>query len=355
MRALKKNIVFIVIAATIYYTCKKEHLQQETVVNGTPLFYFSGTVNNAYFNIQAGTNNYYMYSSYAVDSNNLLNFTGTLAPIGCNSCGGSIKIAINDYKVESNASAASLDTGSYIYLAPTGGVSTSYSVTFTPGIGAGTPKTYAYKFGDGSLYLGSAGSQTHIYSHPGIYTPALAVTFSDNAVDSIKTTTSQGGPVPAFTNALTVYSSNPSNNDITFLDSINGSSGPYSVLWNFGDGQTANSNYITGLDTMTHHYTLPGEYNAFAKVTDINNAVVYSYIHCTAKDSPSYSPPDYILNLTLGSSPIANLKAFSNINITYTDATGNAYTSAKAIQPLSSYFQILSASNYQFNENNQGH
>ena len=103
MRTLKKYLLFIVIAITVF-ACKKEHLPPSS--NGSPIFYFNGNVNSAPVTFQAGVNNYYMYSSYALDSNNLLNFIGTLEPIGCNGCANTIKISINDYKVENNATVA---------------------------------------------------------------------------------------------------------------------------------------------------------------------------------------------------------------------------------------------------------
>src|ERR1700722_6267958 len=105
MRALKNYILLAAVAATVF-ACKKEHLQQETVTTNAPVFYFNGTVNGTPVSIQAGTNNYYMYSSYSTDSNSLLNFTGNIKPSTCTGCENSIQITLNDYKVESNATAA---------------------------------------------------------------------------------------------------------------------------------------------------------------------------------------------------------------------------------------------------------
>src|ERR1700722_15021978 len=97
MRNLKKYAVYIAVAASMF-ACKKEHLQQGVTTNGAPVFSFTGLVNGMPVSLQSGINNYYMYSSYTQDANNVYNFTGALQPVGCNGCANTIKITINDYK-----------------------------------------------------------------------------------------------------------------------------------------------------------------------------------------------------------------------------------------------------------------
>src|SRR5579864_1646962 len=115
MNTLRKCTLYIAIA-TVAFACKKEHIQEAP--SGSPLFYFSGNVNSQSVKLQAGVSNYYMYSSFAQDSTNIYNYTGTLQQIGCTGCANSIKITINDYKVLAKGAsepniAAALAAGNY--------------------------------------------------------------------------------------------------------------------------------------------------------------------------------------------------------------------------------------------------
>ncbi|HXB10397.1 MAG TPA: PKD domain-containing protein, partial [Bacteroidia bacterium] len=307
--------------------------------NGSPIFYFNGNVNSAPVTFQAGVNNYYMYSSYALDSNNLLNFIGTLEPIGCNGCANTIKISINDYKVENNATVASFDTGGYLFVTPTGGAPTSFNVTFYARTGPPTDTNYVWNFGDGST--SAKVTPNHTYNHAGNYNVSLSVANSCS--------TSITNPVYVGTsNALMIpqifFSIDSLTNTVIFGASDAGPNPPYTYLWNFGDGNTSDS------VIPSHNYASPNVYKITLTATDKSGLKATSFLDTNSKNT---YPTNCIVNYSYVVNPVPNPKAFSNINITYTDATGDVYSSAKVAQPATSYFQVLSVANYNTNENNQ--
>jgi hypothetical protein len=368
MKNLKKYLVFIAIAAFMF-ACKKEHLQPGTSTNGAPVFSFTGIVNGMPVSLQSGINNYYMYSSYTQDINNVYNFTGALQPVGCNGCANTIKITINDYKASSIGAPAKIDSslliGGYTYLAPSGGSPVSFTVTYSPVV-VGTDSTYIYRFGDGSTYSGTNGTQSHIYTHPGTYTVSLTAHFQGGTTDSAQTSTQPGSSGPTWTTKFFVVKNDTLTNTVQYCDSIiGGSAGNYKVQWNFGDGfSRIDSPYVLPYtftrDTALHQFAnvYPGKsFQVSAKITYLpTGAVSYDAARTFVKNdsSTNNTPSCYISNLNSTSATgIANPKALSNINITYADANGNVYTSANAKQSSSSFFQVQSVSNYQNNENNQ--
>ena len=63
------------LVSLLMLSCKKEHVTTNT--NSSPVFYFKGMIGGTAMDLQAGINNYYMYSSYT-QSSGVYCFTGTL-------------------------------------------------------------------------------------------------------------------------------------------------------------------------------------------------------------------------------------------------------------------------------------
>ena len=57
-------------------SCKKETPNPQS---NPPVFYFKGNVGTGTVDLEAGENNYYMYSNFNQDANNVYNFNGTLS------------------------------------------------------------------------------------------------------------------------------------------------------------------------------------------------------------------------------------------------------------------------------------
>jgi len=126
--------------------------------------------------------------------------------------------------------------------------------------GGSPPYTFTWNFGDGSA-PGSGVAPCHTYAAAGTYPVTLTVmdsvghTFSDTHLTVIITpplsVTASASRTEGFA-PLTVY----------FTSSVAGGTGPYSYLWDFGDGESA----TTG--NALHTYASPGTYEVLLTVTD---------------------------------------------------------------------------------------
>ncbi len=340
MRIIKRVTLFAFIV-TLFVTCKKEQLPPSTTLN-QPIFSFNGSIASYNMTLQAGVNNYYMYSSFSQDSSGVYSFTGALKSTSTNQ--NSLQITINDYKTSLTNAAANINTSLvpafYSYGKP-GGNTTSYSVKFLPLLGSGTPSSYLWNFGDGTT--SDSISPTHVYTHPSNYHTSLAVQFL-SALNNVDSNVYKMG-TPDASNSITliqvVNGGGPPTN-MKFTAAYNGTSTNF--FWDFGDGNQT----ITAGDTVVHKYTLPGMYRLALRVTDINgNISTFNENIVTT----SYSDSSDVNYGTL-IAPQANPLSLSNVTITYTDGGGNVYTSNNSLQSSSSWFKIISVTDYQNNQNN---
>src|SRR5580692_6816071 len=135
-----RKIVHTALLSVLLITCKKEETPPNAVL-GQPVFSFNGTINSQNVSLEAGVNNYYMYSSFAQDSvasdSVVYSFIGNLQSTATNK--NSIQISIDDYKisVKNTSVARHIDTSfsrlTYYYYKPDNDT-TGYNVTFTPKI-----------------------------------------------------------------------------------------------------------------------------------------------------------------------------------------------------------------------------
>ncbi len=350
----KRNILFIVCITAIFLSCHKETFPPTTTEN-QPLFSFNGSIGGNSLNLQAGVNNYYMYSSFAQDSvgrdSVVYSFTGNLQ--STTTTKNSIQITINDYKislkntsVKSYIDTALSATASYFYTKP-GGDTTGYLVKFTPTIYYGTATGYSYIFGDGSI--SSLASPTHIYRDSGNYSTSLTVNFSGCGTITIT------NPIGIIKNgsALIIDSIHSiilprigSMVPDSLSASVRGGVMPYSYYWDFGDGSTSSSPtpFHQYLDSLSFENT----YTCYVRVTDqASHSASYTYI---VQDSGVTCRFDYSMS---SPAPIINTIPLSEITINYTDASGIIYTSGNSSQPGSSTFQVLSVSDYKNNLNGE--
>lgn len=338
---LKKRVyIFICLLSFAGITCKKEKLQPSNTA-GPVVFYFKGNVNSMPVNIQAGINNYYMYSSYTQDVNNVYNFSGSLHQVSCTNCPNSIQFIINDYKATLPGNPATIDSslvkGYYSYLTPSGGVPTSYSVSFTPR--ADSVTSYNWNFGDGATSTQT--NPTHIYTRSGNYTVTLKVNNTCN--DSITNPVNIGTPEATMTAKITVLSDSSGNN-VYLQGSATGGTPPYTYTWNLGDSTTASNSLVY------HHYISSGVHQVSLTITDSTGLKNWTNL-----DTNTYgSSANCIVNFSSVITPTPNPDAFSNVTVLYTDGNGDTYSSANvSTQPATTNFQVTSVSSYQNNENGQ--
>ncbi len=335
------RIIYIpVIMGIVFFSCKKEKFPVPSVE--TPVFYFTGTINGNGVNIKGGVNDYYMYSSFLQDANNVYNFYGDFKKRNCSGCTDRITFQINDFKASTFSAPAvidsSLSAGYYSYHLPGGTPFQVVNFTSMPGGGMGPPQTYLWDFGDGTT--SSATNPSHIYTKPGYYNVCHGVNYMNPCMSNLCSEVSIAVP-DAVCSASFSYSAMGQN--VSFSSNITGGTAPYTYLWDLGDGNTAST------ASFAHNYSNPGAYNVCLRVNDAqghtvnvcNNVSTQGFAGCLTNFNYSSG----------GTAP--NTLSLSNIIITWTDAGGTVYTSDNSAQTNDSYFKIESAENYSNNENNQ--
>lgn len=337
MSHLKQACWVFLFAGIVFSSCKKEDLQSQS---GAPVFYAKGTLNGNFFNINAGVNNYYMYSSYTSDANDVYEFIGNLKEENCSaSCPSSMTVRIRDYATHTSSATiidTSLAAGFYDFVVPLG----TNDIAFTPQIYADSVTSYAWSFGDNGN--STLPNPVHTYATAGIYTACLTVNATHNSFNCISTicdTVFVGTPrviIPSITDSILIGDS------LQFNSHHVGGTAPFTYRWRFGDATEST------LPNPTHSYNTPGVYTATLYITDANSI--------TEQRSQMINSPladSCTVNFTWQQQSTTSATDFSKVVIEWTDASGNVYTSANSQQPSTSTFEIVSVENYDGNENHQ--
>ncbi|HEY4799282.1 MAG TPA: PKD domain-containing protein, partial [Bacteroidia bacterium] len=108
---------------------------------------------------------------------------------------------------------------------------------------------------------------SYTYNTPAAYSASLIITDVNGCKDTVKHTTKALGPIPYFY-ATKLTGCRPLT--VTFRDTSHDDSTKVQWAWNFGDGTPV---VVTNTDTVTHIYTVPGNYNVTDSVRDKNGCV----------------------------------------------------------------------------------
>lgn len=336
---MKLNKTLFVLTGLLFIisACQKKQYS-DTSPAGTYPFYFNGTINGSNVNLKAGLNNYYLFTSYATDGNNVYDFTGEFRDKNTGSGSpNSLKISIKDYRPAGLTNIdTSIVTGYYSFSTP-GGTASKYSVVLNSFIQNGTGQTWNWDFGDGTFSIVNSPAQTHVYSHPGVYKVSLnAVTYA-TCTSSISNNVLVGQVGNAF---LAQYSPSTVGYTTTFNAVPSGGQSPYTYLWDFGDSNTSTS------QTAVHTYSAAGVYLTSLTMTDANGYTDVRYFPNTIQTTSVCSNYFYLY----ASTPVTNPMNLANVTIEWHDAGGNLWTSANDNQTTAkSMFKIYSVENYSNN------
>jgi len=160
--------------------------------------------------------------------------------------------------------------------------------------GGVAPYTFTWDFGDSQV--GNGQSVSHTYAVGGPYPVRLTVTDSIGStpaiVDQMLTATSAAQPLSASFNAV----EDPALT-FTFNATVSGGTEPYTLTWDFGDGQFGDG------QSTTHTYAAGGTYTVILAVTDATGATTSSEqdITATAAAEPGLQESTPILPTNIGS------------------------------------------------------
>ena len=335
-----RTLLLIIISVALFDACKKKTLPEPESGN-SPQFYFKGNVNGSDIALEAGVNDYYMYSTYSQGTiNNVYTFGASLKQENCVSCLNSISIEINDHRTSTLSGPSGIDSAfqsTYYPFYAGNPAPVSHYVSFYS-LFNNIPQNYQWNFGDGST--DNTPSPSHIFKHSGEYNVSLTVT-DNNACSNSVANVQKIGIGGDYCNT-TISGSSTSTLNATFTNSTIGTP-PYIFNWNFGDGNFAN------IATPTHSYSLKGRYPVSLRVIDATgDTAIANFNYLTPSDTSCTT--NYLVLSNYG---VPNPLALSNITIKWRDSNGIEYTSNDISQPSSSYFKIISSSDYHDNESGQ--
>ncbi len=118
MKMKKRYILLFLIG--LFFSCKEESLPEPNT--GTPVFTIAGTLGGNSIDINAGDNDFYMFTEFEKDETNVFTFSGTFAKLepDCNpNCNEQLRISIRDFQMTEDLLVTDIDNslkvGDYEY------------------------------------------------------------------------------------------------------------------------------------------------------------------------------------------------------------------------------------------------
>ncbi len=328
----------LMIGLLLLMACKEQELPEEVV--GTPDFYISGEIGSASLDLQAGVDQYYMFTGYEYDEDEIATFWGEFAPANCQDCPERLRIEIRDFQQTPPGGPVDIDEalkpGEFEYLElPDGRI---FRVQFSSEVNDSAGLAYQWDFGDGSQAAVSDPSHTYepgdTLSH---YDVCLQTIDPDGCTTSIcnEITLDPESCKASFTHEISANAPN----FVIFDDESTGKA-PLSYQWEFGDG------FGASLGNPGYYYGNVGLFTACLTVTDADGCV--SVLCKNIAVDPDLCETNF--SYVVESTTVPDTLGLSRVSVSWTDANGDTWSSATFAQPESSRFEILSSAAYPDNE-----
>jgi hypothetical protein len=302
----------------------------------TPVFSLSGLANTIPLRLDAGVNNYYLYTTFSKEANNVYVFGGQLRPKDCAACGPSLAISFRNYTTSTSFPIDSaIVVGDYPYYDTRNPVETYYRLwCYSSAAGIG-PAAISWNFGNNRF----SSEPNPIVTFPlsGIYPITCSAVFPGGCFSELVqpiflTPTRVGKTIDFSVNYPDTYT--------VLFNSIPVDPNAR-VSWDFGDGQTA-------LGTIAKH--------TFA--TGAMYKVCMEYIKGTdtmqlCKNVNTLDITKCKNNFTYRSELIIDSLHLSHVVVEWKDENGIMYSSGLATQNVSNTFKVLSVKEYLPNEQGQ--
>ncbi len=349
--------LLIIIALAI--GCNKVELDP---VDGDPVFTASFDLDGATHEWQAGVDDYYMFSSFEKDVQDVYEFTGRFAKKDSID-GETLTFHIRDYQqvlqglpnveetflTNTNFAFASMSSTDTIWQQQVDTLGWNVVFDASASTFPNSPVTYNWSYGDNTSFSGDLQTSAHFYSQLPSQPVMLTVSTPSCSASVTKQLNVLGSNTGCELN-FDVFLPNPSDSGVVVeAIAINGIP-PFSFLWN--DNSTADSLLI--LSNF-------GPISASVTVTDATGCMVSGSISttvvqgavpplCIARFSNSPAIPDTTITTVIDTIIFGDMLQLSRVKVEYTDLSGRFFSSLLQSQPSSSFLKILDVEDYYDNE-----
>ncbi len=335
---MKPIIIFITLLILGVGCKKKEVTTTETEV----VFYFNGTVNNTPELLEAGKNNYYMFTDYHTQHNNIIALRGQLKQQNCTRCGNELLIELLDNTTRANGTIGQnisnvLAVGRRDFLVDKNTINPHRTINFKA---TNTTPNCIFNWDFGDTTVNSALAQpSHTYTTAGFRNVCLTTTLNSNThtlcnyIDVTKGSTCN----PQFTISTT--------NDSILQLVANTNFASYS--W------AQDSMFIDTTQSVTlslSNYTI---YNLSLTVNNVGCSSSYNreYYYDPNNTLPNNNA-DFTYSVVDVNADTTNY--FSKVHIQYSTPTAQySSNNRRWQQPNTSYFTIDESTSYHLNETHQ--
>ena len=325
---MNRLITYLLFTLIFIGSCKKP----EEVEQPDPVFFFKGEVSGQEVDINAGENQYYMFTTYNKDSLNVHSFVGVLGKEGCaelDFCPGKMTLSIRENKgnlpIDDN-----IQVKKYDLRGPVQYLFEKYRMTLTS---ASNPITsqHIYDFGDGTFSNDVNPIKEVVNQADSLLNPSLVISSSTGCIGEIDYPVNLASNCnvdffPRFQGGQLTWSPTPKLNR--------------SELWDFGNGYLPlGPSNLPPADSI---------FTACVQSTDTLTGCV------------SYKCKNVILdsNLVNCVSNFDMLKEiiytedsydYSEVTLEYEGSQGEKFSSMNFDQPSESYFEITKVEDYKMN------
>jgi hypothetical protein len=350
---MKKTIIYPIALIAFFASCKKRELPEEPV--NSPVFYLDCDINGIPVKLNAGTDDYYMNSSYYQDTNSIYVFKSTLEQKNCSNsnCGYALTILINDRKVSNPNSRIVVDDalkpGQYMYLNHADPPLTQ-SVEFKPLVNFNSGAAYSWTVTDGKGDTRRFNSTNSQYSYS--ITSAFNVGKTYTVLFNHDDFTGSCSPTHMrkfrignnLQSAIVAKKDSFANLKYDFSYGVP-APGKYKCAWDFGDGS---ADATSSEREPSHTFTYGNYITKLTLWNEDTGDTCTSYYQVDATDGTPCQA-----NFTAKFLPIQNTKTFSSITILLTAPDGKVYSSKDFEQGTDSRFEITKVEEYVLNEKGQ--
>ena len=332
-----------------FFSCKKKEINPD-VQESQVIFYFKGMVDDAPLILEAGKNDYYMYSDIIYDYTfSSYIFSGKFSSKNSSNNSQSLEINIIDADSSSPTSYSSHISSfipgdyNYYYLDSFNNIINSYLLRVFP-VSSASPIVASYQYSINNNFVSNAPNFTYTLT-TGNYSLTQVFNNIFDSCSSVLTNTFYLSPTDSFyayfRYTAYTYSALPT---VTFTLFSNMPTS-YTYTFDFGDG----SNTVTTNTYLVHSYQPYQNYSP-TFISKSNNGKEWVF-----KNNLNFNNINCSGNYYYKISPLTTSKIppYSKIIINYTDENRILYKSNLYYQPATSYFKIESISEYKLNEKNQ--